>query len=133
MEGLFSISLPKQISGYRPESANTPEGRVEGSYFNWKTAEGAFLVGYIDRPEMLESLSKQVLDFLRDGVLSGTNGKAKLVKETDIAIGSHPGRELRIEHPDGISIARLYLVRNRIYQEINVENKRHYQNCFIIS
>jgi len=57
-----------------------------------------------------------VLDYLRDGALSGTNGKAKLVGETDISIEGHPGRELRVEYPDGFSIARIYLVRNRIYQ-----------------
>jgi hypothetical protein len=58
MEGRFSISLPKQVSGYSPDSANTPQGRVERSTFTWTTAEGMFMVGYIDRPEMLESMKE---------------------------------------------------------------------------
>ena len=118
MEGRFSIALPKQISGYTPKSADTPEGHVEGSFFSWRTAEGGFMVGYIDRPEMLENVSKKALDFLRDSALSGLNGQGKLISETDISIEGHPGRELKVEHPGGLTIARVYLVRNRIYQAL---------------
>ena len=114
MDGRFSIALPRQISAYAPQSANTPEGRVEGSVFTWKTAEGLFMSGYIERPEMLESMSKQVLDYLHNTYLS--SGKGKLIAETDISLGGHPGRELRIEYPDQYAIGRLYIVGNRIYQ-----------------
>lgn len=116
MEGRFSISLPKQISAYTPKSSDTPEGHIEGSFFSWRTAEGGFTVGYIDRPEMLESVSRKALDFLSDGALSSGNDKLKLVSKTDISIEGHPGRELKVEHPEGITILRIYLVRNRIYQ-----------------
>jgi hypothetical protein len=49
-------------------------------------------------------------------VLAG--GKAKLLSETQISLEGHPGRELKVEFPDGIAIARLYVVGNRIYQVI---------------
>ena len=114
IDGRFSIRLPKQISGYEPKSANTPQGRVESSMFTWTTAEGMFMAGYIERPEMLEPISKQVLDYLRDGYLTNSKGAGKLVSETDISLGGHPGRELRVEYPNEYSIGRLYLVGNRI-------------------
>lgn len=120
LEGRFSISLPKQIHGYSPKSADTPEGHVEGSFFNWRTAEGDFLVGYVDRPEMVESLSKKVLDSLHDSMLTGNDDKTKLAGETDISIAGHPGREMKFERPDGLLILRVYLVRNRIYQALVV-------------
>jgi len=116
MEGRFSISLPKQVSGYDPQSADTPEGRVESSMFTWTTADGMFMAGYIDRPEMLESISKKVLDYLRDSYLAKAAGKAKLIAETDISLDGHPGRESRIDYADSFVISRIYLVRNRIYQ-----------------
>lgn len=116
MEGRFSVALPKRVMGYNPQSANTPQGRVEGTMFTWKTAEGEFMVSYIDRPEPLESMSKQVLDFLRDNYLASSKGQAKLIKETDISLDGHPGRESWFEYPDNLVLSRLYLVRNRLYQ-----------------
>lgn len=118
LEGRFSITLPKQISGYTPQSANTPEGRIEGSLFNWRTAEGSFIVGYTQRPEAVEPMGKRALDILRDSAIASGQGKAKLLSETDISLDGHPGRELKVEFPDGITTARIYLVRNRIYQAI---------------
>ncbi len=119
LDGRFSIALPKQISGYNPKSVDAPEGRVESVTYDWRTTEGVFMVGYIDRPEKtLESISKRVFDVIRQSILSGSNGKAKLINESDISLQGHPGRELKIEFPDGFAIARLYVVGNRIYQAI---------------
>jgi hypothetical protein len=122
LEGRFSIALPQQISGYSPQSANTPEGHVEGSMFNWTTADGTFIVGYTDRPEVVESLGKRALDILRDNGIANAaaavKGKAKLIGEKDISLSGHPGRELKVELSDGITTARIYLVGNRIYQAI---------------
>lgn len=120
LEGRFRITLPKQISGYTPQSANTPEGRIEGSMFNWNTAEGMFIVGYTERPEAVETMGKRALDILRDSAIAGTQGKGKLLGETDITLEGHPGRELRVEFPDGFGIARMYLVGRRIYQAIGI-------------
>jgi hypothetical protein len=74
------------------------------------------MVGYNQRTESLESTGQKLLDRLRDSVLAG--GKAKLLSETQISLEGHPGRELKVEFPDGIAIARLYVVGNRIYQVI---------------
>lgn len=86
--------------------------------FNWRTAQGTFIVGYVDRPEIVEPMGKRALDFLRDSAMTGLEGKAKLVSETDISLEGHPGRQLKIEFSDGITIARIYLVSNRVYQAV---------------
>lgn len=118
LEGRFSVALPQQISGYRPQSANTPEGRIEGSLFNWKTTDGSFIVGYVDRPEVVEPMGKRALDILRDSALAVGQGKARLISEKDISLDGHPGRELKVGLSDGFTIIRMYLVGKRIYQAI---------------
>lgn len=119
IEGRFIIELPKRISGFSPVSINAPNGtHIEGSTFNWRTSDGVFMVGFLDRQEMLEKAGKEVLDFLRDSILTQAQGRAKLVSETDITLDGHPGRQLKLEFPDGIALARIYVVGNRIYQAI---------------
>lgn len=87
--------------------------------YHWRTAEGVFAVGYIQRPEILEAVSKQMLDAVRDGIMAATkNLGSSLASETDITLDGYPGRELKINFSDGVSIARIYIVRNRIYQLI---------------
>jgi hypothetical protein len=119
LEGRFSIALPRQISGFSsPPPVNTPQGRIEGSMFNWRTVDGSFIVGYADRPEAVEPLGEGALDTLRDRALAVAQGKARLVRDKDISLEGHPGRELKVELSDGFTIIRIYLVGNRIYQAI---------------
>jgi hypothetical protein len=116
LEGRFTISLPQQISGYSPQSANTPNGRMEGSMFNWRTALGTFIVGYVQRPDVIESMGKKALDLLRGAAMTGLEGR--LTNETDISLEGHPGRQLKIEFSDGFNIIRIFLVGNRVYQVV---------------
>jgi YD repeat-containing protein len=116
LEGRFSVALPKQFSGYNPQTINTPGGRVESFSYDWKTADGWFAVGYTQRPEMLEDRGQKLLDDIRDRVVA--SDKAKLLSETVITLGGHPGRELKMELPGGVAINRMYVVGNRLYQVI---------------
>lgn len=118
LDSRFSIALPKQISGYNPKSLNTPNGHVEIVTYDWKTAEGVFQVGYTERTIMLESASKTVLTQIRNSILAGVGSKGKLISETDISLNEHPGREMKIDFSDSLSIARFYIVRSRVYQVI---------------
>jgi YD repeat-containing protein len=116
LEGRFSIALPKQITGYSPQTVNTPNGRVESFSYEWKTAEGSFAVGYTQRPEMLEDFGQKVLDEIRDRVVA--SNKAKLLSTTVITLGGHPGRELKMDFPGSVVVNRMYVVGNRLYQVI---------------
>ncbi|MFL6209823.1 MAG: hypothetical protein ACJ74W_13285 [Pyrinomonadaceae bacterium] len=118
LEGRFTISLPAQVAGFKPQSGNTPNGRVEGVLYDWRTEAGVFMVGYIDGPRVVEATSKAAFDTIRNTVLSTNGGKGTLTSEKDITLQGHPGRELRIEFPDGFGVLRLYAVGNRIYQAI---------------
>lgn len=116
-EGRFSISLPKRPSGYRSQSPESPAGHVEAVLFNWIIPYGRFAVAYIDRPEPLEMVSKNVLDNFRDSLVAKSEAiKGKLINEAEITIEKHPGRELKFELPDGLFLMRIYLVNQRMYQ-----------------
>src|SRR5260370_38467166 len=45
----FSISLPKQISGYTPEIIESPYCRVESVRYDWNTTDGVFFVCYLTK------------------------------------------------------------------------------------
>jgi hypothetical protein len=62
----------------------------------------------------------RALDAARDGALSTTHGQ--LLDESAVALGRLTGRQLRISIDGGrlISIARLYLMGDRLYQGIFV-------------
>src|SRR5579883_1174369 len=79
LDGRFAIALPKQISGYSPQSLNTSGGRLEIVRYDWRTADGVFIIAYADRTENLENISQKVIDGARDGILASSEGKAKLI------------------------------------------------------
>lgn len=117
MEGRFTISLPKQISGYSPKKVDTPVGPAQGHLFNWKVAYGQFIVGYIEGPGQLEKSQKTVFDNFRDNfVAMAREAQGKLLSETEMPLDGHPGREFKIEFPDSIALLRFYLINQRMYQ-----------------
>ena len=117
LDGRFSISLPRQISGYTPEVIESPAGRIESVRYDWNLADGVFFVGYLTRPEKtLGYANKTVLDNIRNSILSAS--RAKLASETEIKLLEYGGRELKLEFPNGFAIARIYVVLNRVYQVI---------------
>jgi len=80
--------------------------------------EGSFTAGYIDRPEILDetAVARRMLDFMRDSLVE--RGKAKggrFVSEKSLSGIGHPGREVRIDFPEGLFIQRTYLVLKRMY------------------
>jgi hypothetical protein len=117
VEGRFKASLPQQPSSFRPESAETPEGRAEGELYTWMTSYGQFAIAFIDRPTQIEKFGKTGLDNFRDSLLAKVfENRGKLVNETDVSLDGHPGRELKIEFPDSLLLFRIYLVNKRMYQ-----------------
>jgi len=119
IDGRFTIGLPKQFSGYHPNVADTPNGKVETTTFDWRTAYGVFAVGYFDRPEPLESQSTKLLNGLRDTIVRGYGDSGKFTGESELALDGHSGRQLNFELADGgVTTLRLFLVKNRIYQTI---------------
>lgn len=117
-EGRFSISLPQEFHGFKPVSANSPTGRITGDSYDWAMKEGSFTAGYIDRPEVLDELAtaKRMLDSMRDGLVEKAKARGgTFVAERSVSGIGHPGREVRIDFPDGLFIQRIYLVLKRMY------------------
>jgi len=117
-DGRFSIALPPDYHGFTPVSANTAAGKITGDSYDWSMKEGRFTAGYIDRPEVLEepAMAGKTLDFMRDNMIERSKPKAgKFVGEQSMSGLGHPGREIRIEFPDGLFIERIFLVNKRMY------------------
>ena len=116
LDGRFSIALPKQISGYEPQRVDAPSARVESVMYDWNTTDGVFVVQFVERfPKATGPVSSKVgLDILRNSVMRGT--KATLAGETEISLQGYPGREVRLEFPDGYTITRFFIAGDRIYQ-----------------
>lgn len=117
LDGRFIVGLPKLIAAYRPVSFDSPAGRVTGQTFTWSTAQGDFVIAYVDRPESLEANSKFFLDSLRDSVAAkAREGKGELRIDKEFTLGTRPGRELRFELPESLLVMRLVIDKQRLYQ-----------------
>ncbi len=129
LDGRFSISLPKQVSSYEPQSANTPAGRVEGALYTWTMSNGKFAAGYVDRPEQLEAAAKTYLDDFRNKLVERVKSQGgNLVNETELSLNGHPGREFRVDTPAGLFLFRIYLVKQRMYQLVaSIQNNNQTQ------
>ena len=116
-EGGFTVSMPG-----RPDKesvpVNTPGEKTSMYFFSHATPEGlAYVASYADMKLDLGTASKvtMFLDGVRQGQLQ-TNKASKLISEQAITFEGHPGREFLIETPTGISMSRVYLIGNRVYQ-----------------
>ncbi len=119
LDGRFVISLPEEVDAYQPISLKTPTGTATGQGYSWRTAEGQFTVMYLDMPDPLNNpnAANLLLDQVCEQALTQvTAAKGKLIKENSITLSAHPGRELKVELPNGLMTVRVYLVSNRLYQ-----------------
>ena len=64
---------------------------------------------------------RKTLDGAREELLS--NKTRKLISETDIRLDSHLGREIKIEQGDLVSVSRIFLVRERLFQVVVFASK----------
>lgn len=114
-EGRFSILFPGT-----PKSLTTTEnsklGPVDMRMFYLETSAANYMVAFADIPVNPTSPDevKILLDGGRNRLLA--NKQRRLISESEITIGDHLGRELIVEDVDGITKARYYLVKQRLYQ-----------------
>ena len=72
-------------------------------------------IAYCDYPpELIAQGSETLLEGAQKG--AAANFKARLVKTTDISLGTIPGREAELEVPTEMMVLRFYLAGNRFYQ-----------------
>jgi hypothetical protein len=116
-EGAFSILVPG-TPNEQAISVNTEAGSIDGHLFMVGRKDMSYLVAYADYPDTL--IQKRTPDAMLDGARDGAvaNAQGKLLGELVISINGYPGRELKIESPDGQGImkARIFMVGHRLYQ-----------------
>ncbi|MEP6774665.1 MAG: hypothetical protein ABJA50_03640 [Chloroflexota bacterium] len=113
-EGAFSVLMPRTPD--ESSATDGPSGHTELMY-GAKIGSIAYVVRYADYPPdvIQKAGTENWLDSERDFLVISVPGK--LMSERTISIDGYPGRELRVQADDGKSrIARLYLVRNRLYK-----------------
>jgi hypothetical protein len=86
--------------------------------FETKDPAAEYWVVYIDYPELTvrQKGANQLLKEARDGSVNNVRGR--LLRERDILVGTHPGKEIEYEGtaPGGeIYKSRICLVRERLY------------------
>lgn len=119
--GGFEVLMPASPTP-RVQSLNTPAGEIK-TYFYSVSLEGGkvnYTVSYVDLPQAAIGVPANLLLEAVSGGLAGDD-RVKVLSEQSISLGSHPGRELKIESTDKSLIRhRAYLVNGRVYQ-IGVE------------
>ncbi|KAM3101875.1 hypothetical protein ACKFKF_06325 [Phormidesmis sp. 146-12] len=125
--GKFSVTSPIALRE-ETKTLDTMAGKINLHMFTATEKNKAYFVAYADYPEQLLKVSnpEKMLDGARDGAVSNVNGK--LVDEKKVSIDGSPGRELTIEAKgsngqDGTVKARVFLVKNRLYQAMVVAPK----------
>jgi len=122
--GRFSVISPGRMIESQ-EAVQTAAGEIMMYLFMYETSSSARLVGYADYEKELVSRvdPEELLNGTRDGAVGNVNGI--LQKETRITIDGFPGRDLEfsaiIEAKVVSARARIYLVENRLYQILALE------------
>lgn len=121
-EGRFTILMP-----------GTPtEDKKDGHSFMVQTDQGVYMIAYKDFPGEIGNLPPdQYLDQVSEEL--ATDGD-KVVGKRKINLAGYPGRELQYETADGLDgIARIYLVKERVYTVIVMPSKAQDAQKFLNS
>ncbi len=121
-DGGFSVVMP--ASPTRKElSVPTPLGPIELQMYIVEQDGVAYFASYADYPEdyVAKNDPQQMLDGAQSGAIG--NVKGELVSDSKIELDGNPGREFEFDFPKvggpipgGGGKARVYLVKNRLYQ-----------------
>lgn len=116
-EGRFSVLMPGTPLAHK-QNVQTPVGALALNIFLVERGNKSYGVSYSDYPkDLVENGSS---DSILSGAQAGSvaNVKGRVVAEKKIALGQHPGREYQLSTPQGGYRARIYLVGERLYQNI---------------
>jgi hypothetical protein len=116
--GGFSISMPGTPKPMQ-QSVNTAAATIKVYVNLLDLGSTAYTVMYSDYPAdvIAQSNPQTMFNNARDNMLKNQSGK--LLNERAISLNGHPGKELKVSLPNNIiMIARMYLVKQRLYQAI---------------
>jgi hypothetical protein len=101
-----------------------------------KDANIVYLFNYTEYPSaQVSSDDTEALDTFFDNAVGGavSTANGKLLSEKEISIGTYPGREVKIDYPEGAAIitVRMYLVENKMYMLETITDKKKDSNASI--
>jgi hypothetical protein len=117
-EGRFKVQMPGTPE-HKKLDAESDFGKGVLHMNTVQAGKTMYGANYIDYPATIKKVPvKQLFDSSRDGAAANLDGK--VVKEKDIKLGDHPGREIHIEVGGGKQLfrVRVYLVEQRMYQVV---------------
>ncbi|MEM1254204.1 MAG: hypothetical protein AAGI69_17375 [Cyanobacteria bacterium P01_H01_bin.21] len=137
---LYSSSLGRfEIAFPASPDITIEEDDIEGEpieihIFESSTSNiGQYMVAYSDLPaNVLSQGPDVVLDNLRDSFEDIDPAVLKAI-EVDVQLGGHPGRRYRFDHTEGTIDIRLYLVNERTYMLLAVDDNETDVDRFISS
>src|SRR5438876_8198660 len=120
-DGGFSIMMPAMPK----EEVSTQEvpnlGKAQIHVFVVKDESGFYMASYVEYPplakidqEHADEFGKGFLRSVGQGIAQGANGK--VVKETEIDLGTYSGKEILIALPADLVTARPYLIMLSVIQ-----------------
>jgi hypothetical protein len=111
--GGFSVQMPRTPEE-QSKVLDTPAGPLKLNMYLCKAGKWVYMVGYAEH-EKLRGDAEEILDGARNGAVK--IGNNKLISEDTISLDGHPGRELRMEAPNGLRMRlKIILAGNRLYQ-----------------
>jgi hypothetical protein len=120
----FSAAFPAKPREAAQANQNPSLGRLDSKVYLVEHGGAAFVVSATTLPKKaFDRSSAAILDDARDLFVAGVKGK--LVKEREIALKGHPGRDLEVAAAGQVVVARLYLVRATLYQIVAVFPKEN--------
>jgi hypothetical protein len=116
-EGAFSILMPSKPARQN-NPTSTPIGTIDIVMFTASTDSAFYAVTYSDFPSAPsdDDEANRRLDSGRDGGVA--QAKGKLISETRITLDGFLGREIKAKVEGGYLLARVYSVKQRVYQII---------------
>ena len=115
-QGRFTILFP--VAPEEEDHAyDTPSGRLDSREYRSSEDAADYAVDYRDYQIDLEADAETlnyVMDRLRDAGTSYFNGR--VLSESEVSLGGHPGRALKVGIAEGIIWVRMYAVGRRLYQ-----------------
>ena len=118
--GNFSVKAPALLEE-QPQTVDMSSGKTEAHTYLAESDGILYVAAYsVFRDEIInQGKPEEFLNNARDSILASLNGK--LVLETRKSLGDYPGRELvvdikMVDGTNGVMKARIYLVKNRLYQ-----------------
>jgi hypothetical protein len=117
LEGRFVVLRPSNYTLRDTRQINTDAGKVTMHAFLSIEKKVVYEVSYCDYPESFvqQVKSNKVFDNGCDVDMDVVKGN--FISKKNISLNGHPGREVRYYPPSQLpSKARMYLVKNRLYQ-----------------